>query len=270
VSEEEMARLINSYQPATDDPVALLLDAAGILGGRRAVLLARRALEIRPDCREAYLVLADAEPDPARALALYDRARGLVEQELGLTTDELEPEMEDPEVDDALRALEGMAQALCALGRPEEAAVHLRQVLRLDPDDLLGAWTRLASTLFVLGRDEEVKDLLADSPDEGSTAWTYTQALLAFRQEGDSPAARQALGDALHRNALVPGLILPRLHLSLRRGRLGCVAADAGGSPLAGAEKREGGLGPPRDLPTFPDGNMILLEDGTERYAIRR
>jgi tetratricopeptide (TPR) repeat protein len=221
ISEEEMVLLIQSYQPADDDPgamdpddpVNLLLDAAGILGGRRAVLLARRALEVRPDCSEAYLVLADAAADPARALELYDRARELAEQDL--EPEEADPEdMDTPAWDYALRAREGMAQALHALGRLEEAVVHLREVLRLDPDDLLGARDRLACTLLEIGRDEEVKDLLAGSPDEGTTGWAYTRALLAFRREGDSPAARQALREALRVNSLVPGALLPRVKLS--------------------------------------------------------
>jgi tetratricopeptide (TPR) repeat protein len=216
VSEEEVVALLESYQhPAgasdardSDDPVDRLLDAAEILGGRRSVLLARRALALRPECSQAYLLLAEAAPDPARTLELYDQARVLAERDL-------EPGEEGVAMDHLLRAREGMALALCTLGRLEEAVVHLRELLRLDPEDLFDARDRLACTLLLLGRDEEAADLVEDSPDEGSTAQVYTRALLAFRREGDAPVARRALGAALRVNALVPGALLPHVELSL-------------------------------------------------------
>jgi tetratricopeptide (TPR) repeat protein len=216
VSEEEVVALLESYQHPvgdpgvrdSDDPVNRLLDAAEILGGRRSVLLARRALALRPDCSQAYLLLAEAAPDPAQALELCDRARILAEQDL-------EPEREGVALDYVLRAHEGMARALCALDRLEEAVVHLRELLRLDPEDLFEARDRLACTLLLLGRDEEAAGLVEGSLEEGSTALVYTRALLAFRREGDALAARRALLEALRVNALVPGALLPRADLSL-------------------------------------------------------
>jgi tetratricopeptide (TPR) repeat protein len=212
VSEEEVVALLESYQhpdtPNSDDPVDRLLDAAEILGGRRSVLLARRALALRPECAQAYLLLAEVTPDPAQALNLYDRARVFAERDL-------EPEEEGVALDYVLRAHDGMAVALCALDRLEEAVMHLRELLRLDPEDLFEARDRLACTLLLLGRDEEAADLIAGSPEEGSIPQVYTRVLLAFRREGDVPVARQALRDALRVNALVPGALLPRAELSL-------------------------------------------------------
>jgi tetratricopeptide (TPR) repeat protein len=212
VSEEEVVALLESHQhpdtPNSDDPVDRLLDAAEILGGRRSVLLARRALALRPECAQAYLLLAEATPDPAQALDLYDRAWVFAERDL-------EPEGEGVALDYVLRAHDGMAVALCALNRLEEAVVHLRELLRLDPEDLFEARDRLACTLLLLGRDEEAAGLVEGSSEEGSTSQVYTRTLLAFRREGDAPAARQALDDALRVNALVPGALLPRVELSL-------------------------------------------------------
>ena len=42
--------------------------------GRRQVQLARKALEISPDCADAWLVLAQRQGDPAEALPLFQRA----------------------------------------------------------------------------------------------------------------------------------------------------------------------------------------------------
>ena len=154
------------------------------------------------------MLLAEATPDSTQALELYDRARLLAERDL-------ESEGEGVAVDYVLRAHDGMAVALYALDRLEEAVVHLRELLRLDPEDLFEARDRLAWTLLLLGRDEEAADVVESSPDEGSTPQVYTRALLAFRREGDVPAARQALRAALRVNALVPGALLPRVELSL-------------------------------------------------------
>jgi len=213
VSEEEVTALLESYQHPPegrdpDDPVHQLLDAAEILGGRRSVLLARRALALQPDCSQAYLLLAEAAPDAAQALELYGRALVLAERDL-------EPEKEGVALDHVLRSHQGMALALYALDRLEEAVVHLRELLRLDPEDLFEARDRLVSALLLLGRDEEAAGLVEGSPEERSIARVYTRVLLAFRREGDTPAARRALLDALRVNAVVPSVLLPGVELSL-------------------------------------------------------
>jgi hypothetical protein len=50
--------------------------------------------------------------------------------------------------------------------------------------------------------------LLQQYPDEGSAAWAYTKALLAFRRHGDTPEAHQLLKEARKTNKHVPAYLL--------------------------------------------------------------
>lgn len=166
--------------------------------GRRQVHLARRAVALWPDCIDGWLVLARRALDRetardlyAQALAAGERTFSGIDQRKGpLDWDEL------PELSPYLLARIGLAKALWSLGAREEAIVHFQGTLALNPIDHSKIRYLLAHSLLALGRDGEAEDLLnrymENSPDD-----RYTRALLTFRQEGDSPAARGQLATAL-------------------------------------------------------------------------
>src|SRR5262249_61235623 len=92
--------------------------------------------------------------------------------------------------------------------RREAAISHLQDMLRLNPNDNQGVRYSLASWLLHLDRDEDLGLLLGQYPDDASAAWDFTRALLAFRQMGDTPQARQLLKAARKGNKYVPGYLL--------------------------------------------------------------
>ncbi len=96
---------------------------------------------------------------------------------------------------------------LWALGRREEAAGHLQELLRLNPNDNQGVRYTLASWLLNLDQDEALARLL-EQYDEDSATWLYTRTLLAFRQNGDSPEAQKLLKQARKVNKHVPAYLL--------------------------------------------------------------
>jgi tetratricopeptide (TPR) repeat protein len=65
----------------------------------------------------------------------------------------------------------------------------------------------LLHLLLELDRRDEARALIAQYADEYSAAWLYTQALLAFQQEGDSDNSRRALKEALKQNPHVPAYL---------------------------------------------------------------
>ena len=165
--------------------------------GREAIRLARRALEVWPDCAEACLVLADRAPDAERALPLFAAAMAAAERVPG------------PEAAGTyLARRSGLAETLITLGRKEEAAGHLRELLRLDPGDGMGAFHLLADLLLDLDRDDEATELLDRYPDEELAGALLTRALLAFRREGDSSEARRRLRRGVKANPLLPRFFL--------------------------------------------------------------
>lgn len=174
--------------------------------GRRRVQLARKALELSPDCADAYGILAEHAGDPERARDLYAQGVAAGERALGARTFEEEtghfwglirtrPYM---------RARLGLAQCLEQLGRMSEAFDHYRELLRLNPNDNQGVRYLLLPALLAAGRDEEASALLRQFEGDAGAIWGYGRALWTFRQEGDSRAARARLRQAVKANHRVP------------------------------------------------------------------
>jgi tetratricopeptide (TPR) repeat protein len=186
-----------------------LMDQACDARGRRAVLLARQALEVWPDCAEAYSLLANRAFEPETALTLYAQAMAAGERAMG-------PEVfreagsfwEIPETQPYMGARLGYAETLVKLGRLEESVEHFEEMLRLNPRDDQGAREALVNVLIALDRDEEAQALLDRFEGDSSALLSFPRALLRFRREGDSTEARGCLKQALRANRFVPGLLL--------------------------------------------------------------
>jgi tetratricopeptide (TPR) repeat protein len=178
--------------------------------GRRRVKLAREAIAISPDCADAWVILAEAEPDPEKTLDLYLRGVEAGRRTLGEKAFE-----EDAghfwgitRTRPFMRALIGAAMTRQDLEMNEEAAGDFRELLRLDPGDHQGARYLLLPLLLEMGRDDEAESLLAEYKEDDRTQWAYARALLAFRREGDAAEARRLLSKAVKINPCVARYLL--------------------------------------------------------------
>jgi len=139
--------------------------------GERAVALAKKALDISPDCADAYVLLAE---EAAKSLdEIIDLYRQVVEA--GKRALGKEAFSEDVghfwgilETRPYMRARAGLAQFLWEAGRREEAIEHYRDVLRLNPNDNQGIRDVLMPHLIELGLDDEAEELFANYSDDGS------------------------------------------------------------------------------------------------------
>lgn len=189
-----------------------LLDAARRSGDREErVKLARQALEVAPECADAYLFLGDEAESRIEALQLYEKALEVAENALGPNQFENHRGSfwEREETRPYMRARESVARSLWTMGRRDEAIGHLQELLKLNDLDNQGVRYTLVNWFLCEGRDAELAELVADY-DEPSAAWAYTKALLAFRQAGNTPEARKLLDAARKRNKSVPDFILDR------------------------------------------------------------
>jgi hypothetical protein len=180
--------------------------------------LAKQALELSPDCADAYVLLAEQALSRKEALGLYEQAVAVGQRAIG--PDAFREHVGHfwglLETRPYMRAREGLAHTLWTLGRREEAAEHLREMLRLNPNDNQGLRYTLAAWLLNLDRDEELTGLL-ERYDEPTAMWAYTRALLSFRQHGDTPEARRLLERARKANRHIPAYLLGREPLPLER-----------------------------------------------------
>jgi len=208
---------VPSMEPRTPlERAQYLMYDAWEASGRKRVELARRALEISPDCADAYALLAEETArSPEEARDLYEKGVTVGERALG-------PQVFEEDVGHFwgilstrpyMRARAGLAQCLWALSERDTAVEHYRDMLRLNPNDNQSIRYLLAACLMEMGRDKELARLLKQYKEDCSAAWLYTRALLTFRRKGDCPEARARLREARRQNQYVPAYLLGRKRL---------------------------------------------------------
>jgi hypothetical protein len=172
--------------------------------------LAYRALEISPDCTEAYLVLAYETETPEEAQEWLEKAVQAGERALGQKF--IEENKGDlwywREARPYLRALDGLAENLEALGQVEEALAQYTALLSLNEEDHQGARYQALRLLLRLEHDVDAQNLIKKYEADGSAAWAYSSALLIFRQRGEQASSRKTLKKAIQINPYVPAYLI--------------------------------------------------------------
>lgn len=92
-----------------------------------------------------------------------------------------------------MRAMEGLAHTQWELDQREESLKTYRELLRLNPNDNQGIRYVVMDLLLEMGRDDEARKLLSKYKGVFSANWAHAAVLLAFKKEGDVPAAQHAL-----------------------------------------------------------------------------
>ena len=181
----------------------------------KRIRLAKEALSISGDCADAYLLLAEHSGSHRESRRLYQEAVAAGERTIG-------PEAFHrdagrfwgiPKTRPYMRARERLAHSMWSAGRREEAVQHFQDMLRLNPNDSQGIRYTLANSLLFLDRDDDLGRLLTQF-DDTLASWTYTKALLAFRQHGDTPESRQMLEAAKQTNHHLPAYLIGDRHPS--------------------------------------------------------
>jgi tetratricopeptide (TPR) repeat protein len=209
--------LMNTPQLPKIDPktpveeAQLMMYDAFAAEGKKRVEMAEKALEISPDCADAYVLLAEESVKSAdEAVPLFNEGIAAGERALG-------PDFENRysgqfwtklETRPYLRARFGLARAYSVLGRHEEAVEECKVVLALDPLDNQGASYVLLNELIHAGQDQAALELAESFPEDFSTQWLLNSALVKFRIYGDGIFPRHALKLAMEVNPrLLPYLV---------------------------------------------------------------
>ncbi|MGC8639283.1 MAG: tetratricopeptide repeat protein [Isosphaeraceae bacterium] len=199
--------------PPEDTPLyraqSLMYEAFDSRDPRQQARLAREALEISPDCADAYVLLGELASSRQQALEFFEK--GVAAGERALGSEFFRENVGDfwgiLETRPYMRAREALASLLWETGQRDQAIAHLQEILRLNPNDNQGVRHTLCGWLLAQGRDEELNRLL-NAYDEKSAAWAYATALAAFRREGDTPNSRALLEVARKSNKHVPAYLL--------------------------------------------------------------
>jgi len=198
---------------AVDEAQEIMYDAWEASTRQRAVALARKALEVSPDCADAYNLLAEETAKSLEeAIELYRKGVKAGERALGKKAfkEDIGHFWGLIETRPYMRARAGLAQSLWEADQREEAVEHYWDLLRLNPNDNQGIRDLLMPCLIELGRDGDAEKLFQQYKEDGMAVWMYSRALLYFRKHGDSPTADESLKAALGENKHVPSYLLGR------------------------------------------------------------
>lgn len=216
---------IPDVAPRTDLERAqdVMYEAWDTASRKKRVDLAKYALEISPDCADAYVLLATETARGLREEAeLFEQGVRAGERALGRESFEEEAGhfWGLIETRPYMRAREGLASTLWALGERSSAIEHAREMLILNPNDNQGVRDFLLEWLLAEGKDEEAGALLKRYEKDPSAVWLYGRALHGFRTMGKSGKSDRLLRDAIERNPGVPAYLLREKKLPAESPRL--------------------------------------------------
>ena len=201
--------------PPADDPPSqageLIYKAYEAETREQALELVRQALEIYPDCADAYVLLADIDATSIEEIHDYYE-KGV---EAGWRA--LGPEMFEEhagnfwyihETRPFMRAMAGLAEAKWMMEETEKSIGLYREILRLNPGDNQGVRYMLADFLLEEERYEELMELFNEFEEDESANWLYNRALALFSMDGVCEASNTALDAAFAHNPFVPDFLL--------------------------------------------------------------
>ena len=177
---------------------------------RDRIELAKKAMDLCPDCADAYVILANEERALKRKAGLYQKGVEAGARALGQQTfkENVGHFWGRSYTRPYMRARYGLARALWKLRRYDEAIAHCSEMLRLNPNDNQGVRYMLSRYLLFTGRDSDAVDILNFYEGDSSADWNFTWVLITFRKEGDSKLARDLLWQAIRHNYQVPIFLL--------------------------------------------------------------
>jgi tetratricopeptide (TPR) repeat protein len=212
--------LMDDVAPGSvDEAQELIYQAWDERSPAKRIALARTALKRSPDCADAYVLLAEEEAktlDDARAL--YEQGVAAGERALGkrFFQENTGAFWGLIETRPYMRARQGLADTLWALGREREADQHYRELLRLNPNDNQGVRYNLLNMLIEMNEDEAAHALIKTYADDAMAEWVFTTALLAYRQRGPGHVADAKLQAALKGNPYVTGYLTGKKKIPTR------------------------------------------------------
>ena len=171
----------------------------------KRIALAKKALALSPLCADAYTILGEhVEKGSDLQLELYETAleagRKAIGEKFGTIAGEF---WERPGTRPFMRAKLALAKCLWERGERQASLAHLREMLKLNPNDDQRARSTLAAYLLEERLHDELAVLLKDYGNDPRADFAFTRTLLAFRLHGDSPKSRKALAAALPKNKFV-------------------------------------------------------------------
>lgn len=208
--ERELRRISGQRGSAGQEQAQDWLDRAyQAESAQEARQCALQALSHWPDCADAFCVLAELCSRPREAAALYAEGMAAGRRALGDEFDGLRGHFWGYlPTRPYMRAREGLALTLREMGRTREAADHLQEMLKLNPNDNQGARHTLIPWLLELDEPDELDALLEQYAEDFFAVTAWTRMLASIRSGNDRAETEHLLAEARLRNPHVIDFLL--------------------------------------------------------------
>lgn len=175
--------------------------------------LAKEALEIYPNCSDAYLLLAENETRNLETRCqLLRKAVEAGRKDLG------EKEFNEMkghfwgfvETRPFMRAMQALSDCLFFMNNDNEAISLAKEMLELNPGDNQGMRYKLLLMYGTTKKYIEMEELLnhKEYHDEAGVEWAYGRVLISFIKHGDSKLTEKAVKKAIEANKYIPEYLI--------------------------------------------------------------
>lgn len=220
-SENDRTRFINSLNddilviPVTDpfskEGRALkLIESARYLDDSKGIVMAREALEIDPNCIEAYNYLGECEDSDSKAIAYYKKGISLGRKILGRDYFKENRGLfcSIPETRPFMECLAGYASILESNNIVEEAIRIFELILSLNIKDHLHVRHPLMLLLIKSNNHKKFTKYERRFSGDDCIHYHFNRTLFYYKTTGDSKIANELLNLAISKNSfVVPSLV---------------------------------------------------------------
>lgn len=172
---------------------------------QKGMKLAKKALEVDPENVRAWNYLAQNEPDADKALAMFEKAALIAENQLGKAFFRRNKGQfwDIVETRPYLTARLGMAECLTARGNIREAIAVYEHMLTLNPNDNQGVRFGLSDLYLMSRNSKQYLKLFKKYEDDPSAYWLYNHAFFWYNTMGPGKEFQKALLKAIQANSHV-------------------------------------------------------------------
>lgn len=163
------------------------------------------ALELDPECIEAYEYLGSHEPSPQIAMVFFEKGISIGEKKF--EGEHLKENIGNfwglHETRPYMRCLQFQSECLDAIGKTEECIGILEKMIKLNPNDNQGIRGRLMLYLIETDQYEKYVKYETEFKDEISAFALFNRALYAYKTEGICTGSNKKLKEAVKFNKFV-------------------------------------------------------------------
>lgn len=176
----------------------------------KAKLNVEMALNLDPDCIEAYEYLGSLENSPSIGMIFFEKGISIGRRLFGGKYLEKHKGMfwGMHETRAFMRCLHQYANCLYGIGKEKECVAILEEVIELNPRDNQGVRNKLLLYLIELNESTKFKKYATMFKSDNTAFALFTRALFEFKTEGETVNSNKQLSKAMKQNKFVAKWLL--------------------------------------------------------------